>query len=44
LLERTEPEGLRVYRYRLKYSGTNLIMVMGLDKDSKIARLNLQPE
>ncbi len=44
LLERTEQEGNRVYRYRLRYKDTNLFFVMTLNKESKIARLNLQPE
>jgi hypothetical protein len=44
LLERTEQEANRAYRYRLKYKDTNLIFVMGLNKDGKIVRLNLQVE
>src|SRR2546427_1923607 len=44
LLERTEQEGNRVYRYRLKYKDTNLFFVMTLNREGKIARLNLQPE
>jgi len=44
LLARTEQEGNRVYRYRLKYKDTNLVFVMGLNKDGKIARLNLASE
>ena len=44
LLERTEPEGNRLYRYRLKYKDTSLVFVMVLNKEGKIARLNLQPE
>src|SRR5438128_8391790 len=44
LLERTEQEGNRVYRYRLKYKDTNLLFVMTLNQEGKIARLNLQPE
>ena len=44
LLERTEQEGNRVYRYRLRYKDTNLIFVMTLNPEGKIARLNLQPE
>src|SRR5438876_1313663 len=44
LLERTEPEGNRVYRYRLKYKDTNPFFVMTLNREGKITRLNLQPE
>ncbi len=44
LLERTEQEGNRVYRYRLRYKDSNLFFVMALNHESKIARLNLQPE
>src|SRR5262245_44760090 len=44
LLERTEQEGNRVYRYRLKYKDTNIVYVMALNKEGKIARLNLQVE
>src|SRR5262249_42776698 len=44
LLERTEQEGNRVSRYRLRYSDTNTLLVIGINKDGKIARLNLQLE
>src|SRR5437588_1595764 len=44
LIERTEQEGNRVYRYRLRYKDTNLFFVMMLNQEGKIARLNLQPE
>ena len=44
LLARTEPDGNRLYRYRLKYKDINVIFVMVLNRDGKIARLNLQPE
>jgi CubicO group peptidase (beta-lactamase class C family) len=44
LVERTEEAGIRVFRYRLKYKDGNFIFVMGLNKEGKIARLNLQPE
>jgi CubicO group peptidase (beta-lactamase class C family) len=44
LVERTEEAGIRLYRYRLKYKDAKLIFVMGLNKEGKIARLNLQPE
>jgi len=44
LLERTEQEGNRAYRYRLKYKDTNIVCVMALNKEGKIARLNLQVE
>ena len=44
LLGRTEQDGIRVYRYRLKYKDANLILMMGLNKEGKIARLNLQLE
>ena len=44
LLERTDQEGNRVYRYRLRYKDTNLFFVMMLNQEGKIARLNLQPE
>jgi CubicO group peptidase (beta-lactamase class C family) len=44
LLERTEPETNHVYRYRLRYKDSNLFFVMVLNKDSHIARLNLQVE
>jgi CubicO group peptidase (beta-lactamase class C family) len=44
LIERNEQEGNRVYRYRLRYKDTNLFFVMMLNKEGKIARLNLQPE
>jgi CubicO group peptidase (beta-lactamase class C family) len=44
LLEKTEREGNRVYRYRLKYKDTSLFLGMSLNKEGKITRLNLQPE
>jgi CubicO group peptidase (beta-lactamase class C family) len=44
LLARTEQDGNRVYRYRLKYKDGNLIFVMGLNLQGKLARLNLQAE
>jgi CubicO group peptidase (beta-lactamase class C family) len=44
LLERTEAEGNRVYRYRLRYNAANLFLGMALNKEGKITRLNLQPE
>src|SRR5205807_5851186 len=44
LIEKTEQEGNRVYRYRLRYKDTNLFFVMVLNQEGKIARLNLQPE
>src|SRR5262245_40585538 len=44
LLERTEQESNRVYRYRLRYTDTNLFLVMVLNKESKIVRMNLQVE
>ena len=44
LLERSEQDGNRIYRYRLRYKDSNLFFVMVLTKESKIARLNLQPE
>jgi len=44
LIERTEQDTNRVYRYRLRYKDTNLFFVMVLNKDGKITRLNLQPE
>lgn len=44
LLERTEQDTNRVYRYRLRYKDTNLFLVMVLNKDGKISSVNLQPE
>jgi CubicO group peptidase (beta-lactamase class C family) len=44
LLARTEQDGNQVYRYRLKYKDGNLIFIMGLNKQGKLARLNLQAE
>jgi CubicO group peptidase (beta-lactamase class C family) len=44
LLARTEQDGNRLSRYRLKYKDSNVIFVVLLNKDGKIARLNLQPE
>jgi hypothetical protein len=44
LLERGEQAAGRLYRYRLKYKDRNVFLVMGLNQDGKITRLNLQPE
>ena len=44
LAQNRSKTGNRVYRYRLKYKDGNLIFVMGLNKEGKIARLNLQAE
>ncbi len=44
LIERSEQDGNRLYRYRLTFKETTLLFSMVLTRDGKIARLQLQPE
>lgn len=45
LLESRDLEnGLRLYRYRLTYSGAKILAAMALTKDGKIAGLQMRPE
>ena len=44
LVERSEAEGNRVYRYRVRYPGQNLFVGVTLTRDNKVAGLRMQPE
>jgi CubicO group peptidase (beta-lactamase class C family) len=44
LVERSEAEGNRVYRYRVRYPGQNLMVGLTLTRDNKVAGVRMQPE
>jgi hypothetical protein len=44
LLERLEKDGFRQNRYRVRFDAANVIFTVTLDKDGKVAGLNLRPE
>lgn len=44
LIERSEQEGNRVYRYRVRFKDSNLFFGVTLNGTGKIAHLSLQPE
>ena len=44
LVERREEGGARIYRYRLSYESLNLMYLMVLNENDKIAGLQLRPE
>jgi CubicO group peptidase (beta-lactamase class C family) len=44
LIERSEEDGNRLYRYRLIFKDTNLFYSLALTKEQKVGALRLQPE
>jgi hypothetical protein len=44
LMERTEESGQRHYRYRAGYSQRTIMLLIGLTKNDKIARLDFSGE